>query len=245
MNFLFKFCFWSIIILFSCKQIHSLPVDSFIDSFKDEIEKKDLIEIEKIHEDSLQDIYIINYEKILGILHKKYKLNDIFESNGISNDKTKCAILLISFHRKINKKEVNFMEQIESAKQDIKRYNSYNKKLLACTEKKLEIAKDNFSKVLIGDTLNFAFPTYYNGHKKNAFYYDCPSGYKGDTSEKFIVEGQVISKDVSNFSDSLNTRTLKVEVQNISDINSLFLLREIKMGDTVYIDLEDYGRLLY
>ncbi len=228
-------------VLYGC-QNQTTPLEQFFKDFQRKIDRKTLAEFKSMEEDSLSNMYFLLSDQAWDALYANPDLNKQIDSTGVVQYHARIALLLVSYHRMLNNKDIQFFERAEKLREG---YTALAEKNAKCDAEKIEVAKKTFGEWFVGDTLHLSFPVYYgpNGHR-NASYYVCPSEYVSDTSEYFGLVGVVTNKEVLNLIDSTVVWHFFLKVVEKSDSETMLLLQNIKIGDTITVDLGDYGRLI-
>ena len=99
-----------------------------------------------------------------GLWQGENELVKFFHSNNIFHPDDISSIIITSFHRKLNNKEIDFESQVQY-------YLDYWKPINDCEERRKERALEIYEKYNTGDTLTILMPVNDNN---NAVLYGCP-----------------------------------------------------------------------
>ncbi len=244
------FVFLICIILFflqSCQIRRYTPIENFCKDLKSEIDRDTLAKFLSLDEDSLSQIYIHLFgDRALKALKENKDLDEYFELRGIEKNKYKIRILLLSFHRVLNNREANLSELITNTSGFVKSEDGEIQKAQKCNEENIKIANETFKKFEIGDTLQLSFPINFQGVRKFIHLYSCHHDYDSDTSQYLAITGILFRKDTYSYdeSDKLNG-DFYITVAKLNDSNTWHLSKVIGIGDTMWVNLEQYGRVIH
>ncbi len=184
----------------------------------------------------LTSIQEIDYEFAKIVHHKIYnteqgeKLVDYLKSRGLDNETDIGRIVSISLHRKLNNVDIDLESQIEQVKINTERLEKC-KKLLN------EKSKRDYINYNITDTIYIRLPM--DTKNSNAVLYECPglmdwiknAGDNDDIILKSILKKKIKSKSENN--------KFLIEVIKLSKQDVTFLYKDITVGDTLEIQLDD------
>ena len=150
-------------------------------------------------------------------------LTNYFHSLGIYHPDDISSIILISLHRKLNNKDINLEQQVESMK-------NYWKPIFECEEKLKREAVANYKKWKEGDSLTIYMPVDTSGGTSNAVIYNCPDiEWQFDPKKDLIVKGTLTKRYFIN--DSANV-FFTVYVKDMTPKEISILTKNTKAGDT-------------
>ncbi|MEZ4934651.1 MAG: hypothetical protein R2788_21300 [Saprospiraceae bacterium] len=230
--------------LFSCGNSTS-PLDQFHKEFRRKLDRATLRDFKKTKEKELRyEMYPLLAERAINTLLSNAELNDQINSHGTLTENVKAFVLMVSFHRVLNDKDVRFVELIEEFDHILKEDEKYYARYDECDRKKEEFAQANLINWGLGDTLSLQYPVYTRDNIRNAFYYVCPSEYSSDTSEFLTLKGVLIKKDTVSYYNGDKDWRFYLRVLDLSDSITNILLQHIVIDDTIQVDLKGYGRLI-
>lgn len=130
-----------------------------------------------------------------GLWNQKSTLYSFFKSKGIFHPDDMSAIILTSFHRTLNDREIQLDQQIAE-------YKEYWENMKIQVENQKEIYRKEYKKFNIGDTvlLNFNIGTINITDENNPYAYlqAVAKGTEADDEKNCIVEGVIKKKKGSN-----------------------------------------------
>ncbi len=235
-------CFLLIACDFSNKKL--LPIDVFFNDFEKRIERKNILDIKTVEEDSLGELYYLLKDEIIQSVQLNTKLNEELMIKGIRNNNDKSYVLLVAFHRRLNNRNVRFDELVMELKNSLEAMKDNKEDFEKCIKERLKVAQFNFNNWNLDDTIQLSFPTYFRDNKRNAFTFGCSTSYDSIISSYLFVDGILVSKDTFLNYDNSTELIFKLRVINLSDPNTQILLNKVSVDDTLDINLFNYGRLI-
>jgi hypothetical protein len=149
-------------------------------------------------------------------------LTSYFHTLGIYNPDDISSIILTSFHRTLNKRDIALDKQVES-------YKAYWKPINECKEMQKAKSVSNYNKFKVGDSLTMYMHVDTSYGMRNAMVFQCPANTRAfDVNKDLILKGTLTKKYFIN--DTANMFfVLDINYMNRSDTK--ILMTTVKMGD--------------
>lgn len=200
----------------------------FVNKFKATLEEKVVDEyFDLIHSD------------IIDLLEKDHKSKMLFEKYRILNDNERSHIVLYYWHQKLNSEPYLLEEHLKM----IYERNTLTEEKVKEIEK---IAKTNFSKFDIGDTLlvKYSVSILENGHRHAFKYSDSTVFWEFNIDKDLAIKGIIINKEF--FKDGkIDDYNFDLKVIDLNRFDTYFFMKRIEKGDTIDIDLAIHPLTLF
>ena len=151
-------------------------------------------------------------------------LLSFFNKLGIFHIDDMSGIILTSYHRRLNNKEINLQEQVDA-------YLKYWKPRIDCENKLDSIAMFTFKRFEIGDTIKIEMPV---GGGESAFDYECNLNWNFVDSSDLMVAGIIHSKFYSELPSKLEF-TIKILAKN--HVDTEIFMKKKSPGDFLNVRL--------
>lgn len=222
----------------SCNQKHEYPKELKY-CFEYLNEHWDPQEIEIFKNMSKEDTTPKNYHFGMGrhlrnnlIRNHVYSetLQAYFNRNGIFHQDDMSGIILSSYHKYLNKKDLELEKQFEF-------YISFWEPILACEKIQDSLAKKYFEDFDLKDTIQVLIPI---RGGTGAFDYSCYLDWVFNDSSDLKITGVVVNK---NFSDTIDRLNSQLHLLTKSKRDAKVFSRHVQSGDTLSIQLKTSWKL--
>lgn len=226
---------FTIIFIVACTA-HSGNIEKIFDIVKSRYSHAHIEKFKNAPEDQIMKEFYSSFRSDFAQIAQdmKRKKVDIPQGEKISNGQ-KSYIILNAWHRHLNGKP-------EGIEQMTKEIIEENAKLDSCYHIRREAAQETFRKITVADTIKINVPVEIRGQNtKTTVLYGCPIGdWKDFNSNKdLMIEGIVTKMLAYGTYDSYN---IYFRVTHLSDENTYYFYEKVTIGDTVQIDVFEYGR---
>jgi len=216
-----------------------IPVDLYdaLDYLNCQWSKKEKRKIARIFKDD--DLAYIQYEigksirNNWGLWSGENDLVKFFNSHGIFYPDEMSEIILTSFLRKLNKKDIDFEGQIQSYFKLYKIWEEYD-------EKETKRVLEAYDKYELGDTITLYIEVT-RGIDGEIATYTIGPGYEWTFSQEKDLElkGKIIQKEI--FQDNETRTNVRLLIQ-VFDMNKTGIVntvwQSVKLGDTTKVELK-------
>lgn len=242
--------FFATLICCNTAHKHFSPFEEIYSIFLITINENELNTFKKAHEDSLADFHQLFFPVVNKLILSNSEMLAHFTSYDITQNEYKSGILVNSFHRKLNNKKVELIEQMELVRELICEYEEEQEQIELCAREKSKIARQNYEKWIIGNSISITFPVSTpvstTDRKRYAQYFPCEfekgqyHQYKEDNFLNLI--GIITDKKAYTFGDGSDNFFFQIDVIRISDRQTFFNLTRLKLGSEFSLNLNDYGQ---
>jgi hypothetical protein len=145
-----------------------------------------------------------------------------FHNLGVYVPDNISSIILTSFHRKLNHKNLDLNGQIQPVK-------AYWKKITECESQSEKLATSNYKKYSVGSAITILMVVDTSGNQRNAVVYECPNpDWKFNAKKDLIINGIVTGK---YFINSTSNTFFKVKISKMNFPNTAIFMKAVKAGD--------------
>jgi len=152
---------------------------------------------------------------------KSENLTTFFDSIGIHHYDDMSSIILTSYHRNLNKENIELQSQVD-------KYVEYWKPIIDCEKNQKIKSVEIYKRFKIGDTINVRMPVSENNSVVD---YPCDNGnleWKFDESKDLKISG--IITDKYNINSETNV-FFKVKVLSKNHLKTEIMMEEVNIGD--------------
>lgn len=226
---------FAIIFIVACTT-HSGDIEKVFDIVKSRYSHAYIEKFKNTPEDQIMKEYYSSFRSDFARIAEdmKSKKIDIPKGEKISNGQ-KSYIILNAWHQHLNGKP----EEIEHMIQEVIEENT---KLDSCYHIRKEAAHETFQKITVADTIKINVPVEIRGQNtKTTVLYGCPiSDWKDFNSNKDLTIEGIVTKMLAY--DTYNSYYIYFRITHLSDENTYYFYEKVAIGDTVQIDVFEYGR---
>lgn len=145
-----------------------------------------------------------------------------FHKLGIYAPDDISSIILTSFHRELNNKPMDLINQIEP-------YKLYWKSIEDCEAKTKAAELFNYKKYAVGSEITISMYVDTSENQRNATVIECPNpDWKFNANKDLLINGVVTQKYFINSSSNL---FFKVRIDSLNYPNTAILSESVKIGD--------------
>ena len=230
----------------SCQKREEIPQE-LIYSFEYLNENWDKKEINKFRSISENDTTPRDYHFGIGmhirnnLLRHNPKSDSIvkfFNDLEISHFDYMSGIILTSYHRHLNEKDINLKEQVNGIIEMLK-------PTVDCQNRRKKKAKELYNSFKVIDTISVQMPVSTFSNNKSVISYNCPNdSWHFDNAKDLLIDGIITEKYIrkDSFSDNPNeiyeeyNFKLKILKMNNPDIH--YFTTEVTTGDEIELPLD-------
>lgn len=238
------FFLWLMVSLFlSCRNNKS-DLDNFLAQIHEQFSPEEHSLLIKCNDVECIENFLISHPhntaiaKLLNSIPKK--LTDSLDALGVGNKRN--VFLLVCYNYRENGKTISYKKIMERIQDFEKR------KQLVSDQKALDriviltkIAKANFKRINVNDTIRLMFPVEFRNNGYNALYRIPFENEDLCTLTCKILKKEFVPKDVqSKFDNDRFILTMRILKLNPTLLH--FGLKDIKEGDNFILDILEYGR---
>ena len=187
-------------------------------------------DFKKTADEEVVDKYIdtLNFN-VLDLLKKEKKTRQLFKKYGVQEDYKQIALVIYSWHQKLNLKSFILEEHLKSYDEQVQQGKINAVKIE-------ELSRTNYLRFEIGDTIVINYPVSIleNGFRR-AFKYKDPIAWEFSKDKDFAITGSIVDKIIGSSNNRKYTFVLKVI--ELNRVDTYFFTKRIKQKDTVRIDL--------
>lgn len=219
-------------ILQSCAQQEEIPKELQF-SFEYLTEKLDTAAIEKFKSDSTT---VVEYHFSVGrylrnTLLRHHKKSDeligFFNALGIRHKDDMSSIILTSYKRYLNKKDIELQPQVD-------KYIAYWKPIIECDKKLTKNAVRIFDNYKLQDTIRIRMPV--SEDSNSVVDYGCPNlDWEFEATKDLVVEGIITNR---YFINKVENVFFKVKVLTKNHLTTKIMMEEVNVGDEFEFGLE-------
>ena len=161
-----------------------------------------------------------------------------FNDLDISHYDYMSGIILTSYHRYINKKDIKLKEQVNGITEMLKPTKD-------CENRRLEKAIEVYAKYKLNDTIHVQMPVSIVSNHNSVVSFDCPNdSWEFDDSKDLSVEGILMEKYIrkDSFSDNPNQiykdYKFKLKILKMNNPKTHYFMREIVTGNEIEFSLD-------
>ncbi len=233
------------LLILSCHQNNEIPKELKY-SFEYLNEHWDSEEIEKFKNIKENDTTPSDYHFGVGMhirnnLLRHNKRSDsivkFFNSIGIKHYDYMSGIILTSYHRHLNKTDIDLNGQVNEIV-------AFLKPTVDCWNKRRTEAAKIYSEYQLNDSIQIKMPVNIIGNKRSVVSYDCPNsdwryGNSKDLQVKGIITEKYIKKD--SFSDNPNEIVkyyyFKIKISYLNNETTQIFMKDVSIGDEIELSL--------
>ena len=153
------------------------------------------------------------------------QIQGFFAELGIYHFDYISSIILTSYHRTINGKDIQLQSQVDEV-------HEYWKPIQDCDLKMDSLARETYKKFEIGDTIVIEMPV---GESNSAYDYQCNLDWEFNDSTDLIITGIVTKKYDSDVADKLS---FTVHILTKSNEETEVFMRKYDSGDILSVKLK-------
>ncbi len=161
-----------------------------------------------------------------------------FNDLGIGHYDYMSGIILISYHRYLNKTDIRLKEQVNGIIEMLK-------PTVDCQNKRNEKAKELYSKFDLNDSIHVKMPVDIDANHKSVVSYNCPSvNWKFENYKDLAIDGIITDKYIRKDTFSDNPRSVfkgyhfKMKILKMNNPDTNYFMEKIKIGDEIEFSLE-------
>ncbi|MGV6862527.1 MAG: DUF6794 domain-containing protein [Putridiphycobacter sp.] len=158
-------------------------------------------------------------------------IQQFFSEKGISHPDDISAIILKSYHRYLNDKELKLQEQIDY-------YKRYWSEIDKCDQNQEELAKKYIENFDLGDSLTVKLPMGIN--ENDATNYACFEDWEEFDTTSILIKGVLVEKSTDT---NLDEAEFKIDILSKSALDVSIHGQPIYLCDTLRVHLKSSWRL--
>lgn len=217
----------------SCSDQEKIPKElklsfDYLDKHWDSKEIETFKNISKNDSIKPKDYHIANAMKIRINEHSE-NLTNFFDSIGVHHDSDMSSIILTSYHRYLNKENIELQCQVDE-------YVEYWKPIIECKKKQKIKADKIYNKSMIGDAIKIKMLVNKNSGVVD---YPCSNGNlecEFDESRDVAINGIIIYKYNYNI-DNEENMFFKIKVLSKNQPDTEIIMREVNVGEEFDFEL--------